>query len=374
MRFGLHSLAHPHGLAQVQSLNVVIDNPALVLFGTNFARAGPVPVGLTGRRISVTSFGVMNESLTVLSAVIPVFGIIALGLVIRKLDWLTEEADQSLIRVNINVLFPCLILDAALGNAALAQAGNLVLAPLVGFVTAAVGMLLGRAARPLHGLRDPAAARTFSATVGIYNYSYIPLPLALLLFPGSETVGVLFLHNVGVEIAMWTFGVMLFRGTRLGRDWRNVINAPLLAIVAALALNWFGWHDAVPRSVRLGVHWLGQCAIPMALVLIGAVVADHLKDFHSTPGWRTILSAVLLRQAVLPVLFLLAARHLPATLELKRVMVLEAAMPSAVFPIVMARHYGGDPPTALRVVIGTSVVSLVTIPLWIRVGAAWVGL
>lgn len=316
----------------------------------------------------------MNESLTVLSAVIPVFGIIAIGLLIRKLDWLTEEADQSLIRVNINLLFPCLILDAALGNPALAKVSNLVLAPLVGFATAALGMLVASGAGRLHGLRDRSAARTFSATVGIYNYGYIPLPLALLLFPGGETVGVLFLHNVGVEVAVWTLGVMLFRGTGLGQDWRKVINAPLIAIVAALVMNALGVQDAVPRSVRLGVHWLGECAIPMALVLIGAVVADHLKDFHSASGWRTILTAVVLRQAALPILFLLAARHLPASLELKRVMVLEAAMPAAVFPIVMARHYGGDPPTALRVVISTSVVSLITIPLWIRFGAALVGL
>ena len=38
------------------------------------------------------------------------------------------------------------------------------------------------------------------------------------------------------------------------------------------------------------------------------------------------------------------------------------------------RHYGGDPPTAMRVVIGTSVVGLVTIPLWIRFGLKFAGL
>jgi len=49
-------------------------------------------------------------------------------------------------------------------------------------------------------------------------------------------------------------------------------------------------------------------------------------------------------------------------------------MPAAVFPIIMARHYQGDPATAMRVVIGTSVVGLVTIPLWIRFGMHLVGL
>ena len=307
--------------------------------------------------------------MTVLSAVIPVYGIIAIGLLLRKFNWLTTEADQSLLRVNINLLFPCLILDAALGNPALAQPSNLVLAPLVGFVTVVVGMLAALAVRPLAGLRSR-EGRTFAVTVGIYNYSYLPLPLALLLFTGGETAGVLFVHNVGVEFAMWTLGVMLFAGAGLG-DWRKAINAPLLAIVLALILNTIGAPHFLPRAVLTGIHWLGQCAIPMALILIGAVVADHLAEFHADFGWRVIGGAVLLRIVLLPALFVLLARYLPASVELKRVIVLQAAMPSAVFPIVMSRHYHGDPPTALRVVIGTSVVGLITIPLWIRFGLAF---
>ena len=76
---------------------------------------------------------------------------------------------------------------------------------------------------------------------------------------------------------------------------------------------------------------------------------------------------------ILPVLFLTMARFGPFSIELKRVILLQAAMPSAVFPIIMARHYGGDTSTALRVVIATSVVSLVTIPLWIRSGMTFLG-
>jgi predicted permease len=110
----------------------------------------------------------------------------------------------------------------------------------------------------------------------------------------------------------------------------------------------------------------------MALILIGAVVADHLHEFHSESGWRVLGAAVLVRVVVMPICILLLAKLVPASPELKRVMVLQAAMPSAVFPIVMSRHYGGDAPTALRVVIGTSVVGLLTIPIWIRFGLGWV--
>lgn len=315
----------------------------------------------------------MDEFKTVLGAVVPIFGIAAVGLLIRKVNWLTEEADQSLLKVNINLLLPCLILDSAIGNPALAQLSNLLLAPAVGFGTVALGMALALAVRPLHGLTERRSVRTFGVSVGIYNYGYVPLPLAMLLFD-KQTAGVLFLLMVGVETALWTLGVVLLSGERVGLDWRKIINAPLLAIALALVLNALGLNAQVPKVVLKGVELLGACAIPMALILIGAIMADHLHEFHSASGWRVIGTAVLLRIAVLPLLFLLLAKYLPASVELKRVIVLEAAMPAAVFPIVMARHYQGDPATAMRVVIGTSVVGLLTIPLWIRFGMKFVGL
>lgn len=315
----------------------------------------------------------MTEFLTVLGAVIPVFGVVVVGLVIRKLNWLTEEADRSLLRVTVNLLLPCLILDSALGNPALSQPGNLLLAPLFGFGTVALGIVLALALRPVHGLTERPAVRTFAVSVGIYNYGYIPLPLTLLLFD-KATAGVLFLLMIGVEAALWTLGVWMLTGGSPGQSWRRIIIAPLIAITLALLLNAVGMNAHLPGPLLTGIHWLGQCAIPLALMLIGAIVADHLHEFHSRSGWRVIGAAVGLRQLALPLGFLLLARCLPASVELKRVIVLEAAMPAAVFPIVMARHYAGDPATAMRVVIGTSVVGLLTIPLWIRFGMHFVGL
>jgi len=314
----------------------------------------------------------MNEFSTVLKAVIPIFSSALVGLLIRKLNWLTEEADQSLLRVNINLLLPCLILDSTLGNPALSRLSNLLLAPLVGIGTLLLGVGMAIAVRPMHGLAERKQVRTFGLSVGMYNYGYIPIPLSILLFD-KQTTGVLLVHNVGVETALWTFGVMLLTGGSLDKDWRKIINGPLIAILLAIILNWLQLQDRLPEAVRMAIHWLGECAIPMALILIGAIVADHLSEFHSTSGWRVIGTALFLRLGLLPVLFLLLAKYLPCSVELKRVIVIQAAMPAAVFPIIMARHYGGDPPTALRVVISTSAASLVTIPLWLRFGTKFVG-
>ncbi|HPY30030.1 MAG TPA: AEC family transporter [Verrucomicrobiota bacterium] len=314
----------------------------------------------------------MSEFQTVLDAVLPVFGLVGVGLLIRKLNWLTAEADASLLRVNINLLLPCLIFDATLGNAALSQWRNLLLAPTVGFATVVLGIVCALAARPLHGLREPRAGRTFAMTVSIYNYKFVPIPLAVLLFD-KETIGVLFVMVVGVETALWTLGVMLLSPQRGGANWRQILNPPLAAILLTLVLNVAGWDAHVPKVGLTAAHWLGQCAIPTALLLVGAMLADDLKAFHPAAGGRVMIVAAGLRLGLLPFLFILAAKYLPATIELKRVLVLQAAMPAAIFPIAMARHYGGDVRLAMRVVFATSLAGLVTIPLWIRWGLQMVG-
>jgi hypothetical protein len=177
-----------------------------------------------------------------------------------------------------------------------------------------------------------------------------------------------------VEVCLWTVLVLLLSGGRTGVAWRQVFNPPFLAILAALGLNFSGAATHLPTSLVTAVHMLGQCAVPLALLLVGATLADHLGDLRSGEGWWRVAPAMLLRMAVLPVGILMLARYLPASLELKRVLLIQAAMPSAVLPVVLARHYGGDAGAALRIVLGTSAISLVTTPLWIRFGFKWLEL
>jgi len=322
----------------------------------------------------------MNEFLTVLTAVLPVFGIMGVGLLLRRRDWLSADADASLMRVCLNLLLPCLIFDSVLGNAALRQPENLLLPPLVGFGMVAVGIAISRLFARVAGLQTKPEQRTFAFLTGLQNYAYLVIPLCVSLFD-SGTTGVLFVHNVGTEIAMWTLGVTVLTGSGLSGGWKKILNAPLAALLLALGLNFLGIIFTPPGSVAFvgkiiltAIHWFGQSAIPLALLLIGAIVTDHLADARGGRVVRVVVVASLVRLAIMPILFLLLAKFLPCSLELKRVLVLQGAMPSAVLPIVITKHYGGDARTALQVALGTSVLGLATIPLWIHFGGHFAGI
>jgi len=314
----------------------------------------------------------MNAFSIVITAVLPVVGAVLAGALMRRLNWLTEEADTSLMRITINLFTPCLVLDSILGNRALERFGTLTMAPVIGFCTVAFGIGLGWFVARIIGLQSPQVRRTFALVTGIYNYGYIPLPLAIAFFD-KETVGVLFVHNVGVEIALWSVGFLVLTGHTTGDGWRKIINVPLVAIVVALSLNMMGAQNFLPGFVLQTAKLLGQCAIPLGLVLIGAVMADYVHEFHPARDTRVMATACILRLVILPALFLLLIVFLPMAPELRNVVLLQAAMPSAVFPIVMARHYAGDPITALRIVLATSLAALVTIPLCLRLGFSLFG-
>lgn len=315
------------------------------------------------------------------TAVVAVFAVVGTGAALRRANWLTTEADQTLMALIVRILMPCLIVHTMLGNVHLREIRNVLWPPLIG----AGGVLLGFLVAWLWTLTRPSALetapkqRTFVLTTGLQNYVFIPLPLIELLFPTQReaTMGVLFVHNVGTELTMWTVGVLILTGG-LGKGWwRRVINPPSVAVVLALLLNFVQLRQIIPDFVMNAMQMLGRCAIPLALLLVGAIVSDQLKGTEwrkgGKKGWEVMGGACLVRLGLVALGLLVLAKVLPVSIELKHVLVLQAAMPAGMFPIVMAKYYGGDPPTAVRVVGATSILGLLTIPLWVSLGLWWVG-
>ncbi len=321
----------------------------------------------------------MEQWPVILSAVGGVFVVIATGALLRWGSWLTEEADATLLRVCIRVLFPCFLFGVLLGNPAMGDARSVIVPPLVGFGLAALGF--GLAALVVFlvgeriGLKTPAMRRTFVMMVGLFNYGYLPIPVVEALF-GEETLGVLVVHNVGVDVAMWSLAVLIVSGGLDRGWWKRVINPPLMAIVLTLGINGLGWAEDVPTVVIGATGMLGSCAIPIALLLIGATMTDEIRKADFREGWDVMTAGCLLRLGVLPAMFLLIAwlARDVMEVELQRVVTVAAAMPTGTFTVLLARMYGGDAGTAVRIALATSLVGLVTIPLWLVGGMSWLDL
>jgi hypothetical protein len=307
----------------------------------------------------------------ILVLILPVFALIGLGVGMRRLAWLTVEAEGSLLKMVVNFLYPCLIFENVLSNDALRVPSNLALAPLAGMLLMATTIVASLYAGRALGLTQGHGLRTFAFATGINNYGYIPIPLMVALF-GPKSLGVLLVHNVGCEAALWTVGILVLSGLSLREGWRKLINAPVIALVLALAGNLLGWGPHFPGFALEVIHQSALCAIPLGLMLIGGTLDQYFARPRELFEPKVTLSAVVLRLGLYPLVYLALAKYLPCTVELKQTLIVQAAMPAGILPIVIAKHYGGQPLTAVRVVIGTTVLGILVIPLWIRVGLAWV--
>ncbi len=323
-----------------------------------------------------------------LAAILSVFCIIGAGLLFRRSGRLTQESEQPLLRLTVDLLLPCLIVDRVLKTDAFSDLQNLWLPPLLGFGLTAIGIAIGLCILFLpskqSGLKTWKQRRTFAGCVGILNYGFVPIPLVAALFPGDDrTLGVLFVQNLGVEISVWTIVLFTLMGKLDNKSWRHAISGPNIAIVVSVSLNLLGNSRFVPAAFHehvapcfdfllLAIHIMGGAGIPLSMIMIGATFADHIHREEIKERLPTTLKiafwSVLIRLIVLPLIFVLLAVLLPCTVEIKRILIVHGAMGSAIFPLVLAKHYGGEPKTAFDTILSNTVLSILTLPLWTAIG------
>jgi len=184
-----------------------------------------------------------------------------------------------------------------------------------------------------------------------------------------QTLGVLFLHNLGVEIAMWSVGVWVLARKQGGHAWKSILNVPTIAILGSCLLNLIHANDWLPSVLRKALHMLGQAAIPLAILLTGATIYDQIRiSTQERPKYKALSLALLARMAVLPLFILSIAKWVPMTKALQNVLVMQAAMPSAMMPVVICRHHSADSRFCVQIILFSTVLGLATIPLWIRFG------
>lgn len=309
----------------------------------------------------------MGTYLTTLGAVLPVFLIVGLGFAVRKGGWFSPEADRTILQLVLKVFYPCFIFRNILGNEALMGGTNILVAPFMGMVAVMIGFLLAWPMALLFFPGQRKRQRTLVFCLGIFNFGYMAIPLMDHFF-GQSGVGVLLIFNVGVELTMWTVGIFILSGTGMSGAWKKLFNPPVIAMALAMSLNLLGWAGAVPDFVQTFTRMVGACAIPLGLLVSGCMVADFHRSMRVREGIRTVTAAFLVRLGLAPAAFLVLAILLPLSAEIKQVLVIQAAMPAGIFPLVITRIYEGDTSTAVTVVIGTTIGSLFLIPFWISLG------
>jgi predicted permease len=305
----------------------------------------------------------------VVASVLPVYLLIVAGAILRLTRIIGREHDEGVMKVVYTVMLPCFILDKILGSSVL-KSGPVVFSAIgMGFGMIVAGILTGLAVGRMIGLERGTGMRTFAIAAGCQNFGFTAAPVVEILW-STGALALLFVHNIGVELAMWSVGVMVLSGDR-GIPWRKLLNGPVIAVLAGLLLVALDWDTHVTGPARTAISMIGIGAFPLAILITGCAIMDLVTA--EKPALKVMLGSSLVRLALVPAMFLVAAKFLPLAVELRQVLVVQAAMPAAMTPIMLARMYGGRPAIAAQIVVVTTALSLFTLPWIITFGCRWIG-
>ncbi|WP_457637160.1 AEC family transporter [Oceanithermus sp.] len=292
----------------------------------------------------------MGSAGVLLGAVAPVALMVATGyLAVRVLH--LERG--PLVRLTLYVLVPFLVFDQLWRNQAeLGGAVRLAAA----FALASAGFaLLGCLAGRVFSLPQPARV-SLTATTAFPNTGNMGLSVAFFALgeAGLERATIIF---VVATILLFSFGPALFKGGSLKEQLKMTLRLPLIwAVILGLLAN--AVNLKLPLNLGGGVHMLAQGAIPMLLLSLGMQIAESRFAVSAYD-----LAASLLRVLGGPLVAYLAGLALGLSGPDLVVLLLISGMPAAVNTYLMAAEFGGDAERTARVVVLSTLLSFVTLPL-----------
>lgn len=308
----------------------------------------------------------MDEFLGIFYSILPPFILLGIGALARGLGWLKSEADSSLSMITVRILYPCFIFFHIIDSETSFDSSTFITASF-GFITILLGFVLSWLVAFVFRI-DEDTAPTFRFCSGIFNYGFIAIPVAIAIFDKDIVVQII-LFNLGVEIAIWTIGILILSGQKFTLN--GVFNPPAISVLVALLVEAMGGQKLIPFFTWNVIESCAMCSIPVGLMLIGASFYKLLSSFHFSRGLKVEMGSVVVRNFLFPTIVLLYVYmgYIPeGILFLGEVLVVQAAMPAGIFAIVIVGNYFGDKDTAMRSIIVTMFASILTLPLWIMLG------
>ena len=285
---------------------------------------------------------------------VPDFLLILIGFVLCRYTALDRGPWDGVERLVYYVLFPVLLFNSIVKTPL--DPGAAIDVVLCGWAITLVGVALAYALR-LWPKVDARLHASGAHTAFRFN-SFIGFALAERIGGPQGVAVVALLIAVCVPVcnlaAVWPLA--RHGGQTFGRE--IVRNPLIISTVAGLAANVAGLHW--PEPVATALQRIGLAALPLGLMAVGAGL--RMGELRAAPWLATALLAI--RHAALPLVAIAITALLALSPMQRAVVVAFASLPTSSASYVLAARMGGNGPFVAGIVMVSTVLCVVTIPLW----------
>ena len=283
---------------------------------------------------------------------------LALGLALGlRYPLLPGRIAPLLVRYGIPLGVAALLLRSGLNR-------DFLLAAAFALVLIASVMLLLHLLPPLRRLL-PNGALQLGAATG--NTTYFGIPVALALLP-PPALGAAIAYDLAATLLSWTLGPRLLKSSSERRRSfrRDLSQSPAThGFLLAFVLQLTPWQEPLASLL----WWPARLVLLLALLLVGMRIGvmqqqGELAEGLNWQSWRKLAPALSIKLLLLPLLFALVTTWLGLPGLVADALVLQAAAPTAISVLLMAEAAGEGVNDAAGLVLISTAMALVTVPLW----------
>ncbi len=268
----------------------------------------------------------------------------AVGFFCRKVRIFTDEARDKLTDFVVLVTLPCMIFESfhmAFSLETLKQGG--------------VALLLGKVLYNRFPYEEKSILQYGTL---VSNSGFAGLPVVSGAY-GDQGLFLGSLFIIPTRILMWSAGISLFTQADPKNAFKKVMTNPGIIAVEIGLVRMF-LQLPLPHFVDTAVDNLGACTSPVAMALVGAILADvPLKTVVDPRGFYLVA----VRQLLLPGLCLAGLTLLNVDPLTTGVAVALTGMPIGSTTAILAQKYGANAQFASKCVFLSTLTSLVTVPI-----------
>ncbi len=288
------------------------------------------------------------------------FLLVAAGVVLRKKGILPEGAKAILTDLVIYLILPCNIINSFFIEFNLEiLKGFAVILTIASLIQ--IGCLMF--AKVFYNREPESRKKVLQYGTVCSNAGFMGNPIAEGVY-GAEGLMYASIFLIPQRIVMWSAGVSYFTESP---DRKTVVKKVLThpcIIAVYIGLVLMITRLPLPAFLQNTIRSVGGCTTTVSMVLIGAILAE--VEPGSILDWGIIKYAAI-RLFLLPLLVYVSCRAFHVKPLLAGVSVLLTGMPAGSTTAILASKYDGDYIFATKCVVVTTLLSLVTIPLWCMV-------
>lgn len=199
------------------------------------------------------------------------------------------------------------------------------------------------------------------------NNGFLGIPLAMAVFgPDSPVMTLMIILNIITNILVYTLGVYLVSGDKSSMQLKKAFfNPVLIAFVCGIAVNLAGVSKAIPEISTFSSHF-SNIVTPVSMTILGMKMGSvNLKALFCEKKlyYVSFLKLLAFPAAAVAILFI-AKIFLPdfITDDLILGFFVALAVPTAGLSSTFADNFDGDTEHAVSYTLGTTILSILTIP------------